>query len=154
MMFKQGSTTTRREFVKRVGATLFLGQNTLSAYAESFQDGRPSHPSGAGINILLVHGAFVDASSWSQVIPLLQGHGFNVLAVQNPNTSLEDDIATTSQAFASLTGPTILVGHSYGGVVISNVGGGASNLLSLVYIAAYAPKEPTNSGATRSCSCA
>ena len=99
------------------------------------------HPSGAGINVLLVHGAFVDASSWSKVIPLLQGQGFNVLAVQNPNTSLEDDIATTSQAFASLTGPTILVGHSYGGNVISNVGGNAENVLSLVYIAAYAPEE-------------
>lgn len=143
-MSRQGSTTTRREFVKRVGAaaagaTLFLGHNTLSASAESFQEMRPSHPSGAGINILLVHGAFVDASSWSQVIPLLQGQGFNVLAVQNPNTSLQDDITTTSQAFASLSGPTIMVGHSYGGVVISNVGGSASNLLSLVYISAYAP---------------
>src|SRR2546426_7718089 len=97
-MFKKDSTTTRREFVKRAGAaaagaSLFLGQNTLSAYAESFQEGRQSHVSGAGINVLLVHGAFVDASSWSQVIPLLQGQGFNVLAVQNPNMSLEDDIA-------------------------------------------------------------
>lgn len=143
-MFQKDSTTTRREFVKRVGAaaagaTLFLGQSTLSAYAESSQEGLQRHVSGAGINVLLVHGTFVDASSWSKVIPLLQRQGFNVLAVQNPNTSLEDDIATTSQAFASLSGPTILVGHSYGGVVISNVGGGASNLLSLVYIAAFAP---------------
>ena len=70
---------------------------------------------GAGINVLLVHGAFVDASSWSRVIPLLQREGFHVLAVQNPNTSLADDITTTSQALASLSGPTILVGHSYGG---------------------------------------
>jgi pimeloyl-ACP methyl ester carboxylesterase len=144
IMSKKSSTTTRREFVKRAGAaaagaTLFLGQNTLSAHAESIQEVRPSHSSGAGINILLVHGAFVDASSWSKVIPLLQGQGFNVLAVQNPNTSLQDDITTTSQAFASLSGPTIMVGHSYGGVVISNVGANASNLLGLVYIAAYAP---------------
>ena len=143
-MFQKDSTTTRREFVKRVGAaaagaTLFLGQSTLSAHAESSQEGLQRHVSGAGINVLLVHGTFVDASSWSKVIPLLQRQGFNVLAVQNPNTSLEDDIATTSQAFASLSGPTILVGHSYGGVVISNIGGGASNLLSLVYIAAFAP---------------
>lgn len=143
-MFQKDSTTTRREFVKRVGAaaagaTLFLGQSTLYAHAESSQEGLQRHVSGAGINVLLVHGTFVDASSWSKVIPLLQRQGFNVLAVQNPNTSLEDDIATTSQAFASLSGPTILVGHSYGGVVISNVGGSASNLLSLVYIAAFAP---------------
>ena len=68
---------------------------------------------GAGINVLLVHGAFVDASSWGRVIPLLQREGFHVLAVQNPNTSLAADIATTSQALASLSGPTILVGHSY-----------------------------------------
>jgi pimeloyl-ACP methyl ester carboxylesterase len=145
-MSKKGSTTTRREFVKSVGAaaagaTLLLGQSTFTAHAQSLTPGMPRHVSGAGINVLLVHGAFVDASSWSKVIPLLQGQGYNVLAVQNPNTSLEDDIATTSQAFASLSGPTILVGHSYGGVVISNVGGGASNLLGLVYIAAYAPKE-------------
>ncbi len=144
-MFNNDSTTSRREFVKRVGATagatLLLGQSTLSAHAASLKPGMQRHPSGAGINVLLVHGAFVDASSWSKVIPLLQGQGFNVLAVQNPNTSLEDDIATTSQAFASLTGPTILVGHSYGGNVISNVGGNAENVLSLVYIAAYAPEE-------------
>ena len=143
-MFKPDSTTTRREFVKRVGAaaagaTLFLGQSTLSAHAESSQEVRQNHASGAGINILLVHGTFVDASSWSRVIPLLQGRGFNVLGVQNPNTSLEDDIATTSQALASLTGPTLLVGHSYGGVVISNVGLNAPNVTGLVYIAAFAP---------------
>jgi len=142
-MSQKGSTTTRREFVKRAsaaiaGATLFLGQSTLSAHAESVQDVRQSHPSGAGINILLVHGTFVDASSWSKVIPLLQGQGFNVLAVQNPNTSLEDDIAVTSQALASLSGPTLLVGHSYGGVVITNVGLTPS-VTGLVYIAAFAP---------------
>ena len=97
---------------------------------------------GAGINVLLVHGAFVDASSWSRVIPLLQREGFHVLAVQNPNTSLADDITTTSQALASLSGPTILVGHSYGGAVISNVQ--APNVSALVYISAYAPDEGEN----------
>ena len=96
---------------------------------------------GAGINVLLVHGAFVDASSWSKVIPLLQKQGYNVLAVQNPGTSFADDMQTTSQALASLSGPTILVGHSYGGAVISNVGAQASNVIGLVYIAAYAPDE-------------
>lgn len=96
---------------------------------------------GAGINVLLVHGAFVDASSWSNVIPLLQKQEYRVLAVQNPATSFADDIQTTRQALASLSGPTILVGHSYGGAVISNVGVGASNVVALVYIAAYAPDE-------------
>ena len=144
-MFNNDSTTSRREFVKRVGAaagaTLLLGQSTLSAHAASFQEGRQSHPWGAGINVLLVHGAFVDASSWSKVIPLLQARGYHALAVQNPLTSFEEDVTTTSQALASLSGPTILVGHSYGGNVISNVGGNAENVLSLVYIAAYAPEE-------------
>lgn len=98
-----------------------------------------SDKTGAGINVLLVHGAFVDASSWGRVIPLLQAQGYNVLAVQNPNTTFEDDIQTTSQALASLSGPTILVGHSYGGAIISNVQ--ASNVSALVYIAAYAPDE-------------
>jgi pimeloyl-ACP methyl ester carboxylesterase len=145
MMFNKDSTTTRREFVKRVGAaagaTLFLGQRTLSAHAESSQEVSLSHPLGAGINVLLVHGAFVDASSWSKVIPLLQARGYNALAVQNPLTSFQEDVATTSQALASLSGPTILVGHSYGGSVISNVGGPAKNVLSMVYIAAFAPEE-------------
>ncbi len=129
-MFHNDSTTSRREFVKRVGAaagaTLLLGQSAFTAHAASSQQVRPSHPSGAGINVLLVHGAFVDASSWSKVIPLLQARGYHALAVQ---------------ALASLSGPTILVGHSYGGNVISNVGGNAQNVLSLVYIAAYAPEE-------------
>jgi pimeloyl-ACP methyl ester carboxylesterase len=141
MMSKHTTTTTRRQFFKGVAAvaatTAILGQNSLSVHAASFQDGRESHLSGAGINILLVHGAFVDASSWSKVIPLLQSRGYNVLAVQNPNTSLQDDITTTSQALASLSGPTILVGHSYGGFVISNVT--ASNVVGLVYASAYAP---------------
>ena len=145
MMFKKDATTTRRAFVKSVGAAagamLFLGQRTLSAHAESSQQVRPSHPSGAGINVLLVHGAFVDASSWSKVILLLQARGYHALAVQNPLTSLQEDVATTSQALASLSGPTILVGHSYGGNVISNVGRNAQNVLSMVYIAALAPEE-------------
>jgi pimeloyl-ACP methyl ester carboxylesterase len=148
-MIKQDSTTTRREFVKRVataaaGATLFIEQNTFSAYAESMQEGRQSHPSAAGINVLLVHGAFVDASSWSKVIPLLQARGYNALAVQIPLTSFQEDVTTAKQALASLSGPTILVGHSYGGSVISNVGFTSSNVLSLVYIAAYAPEAGEN----------
>ncbi len=146
-MFRPDSTITRRKFVKGVGAvtatTLFLGESTLSAHAASSQQMRQSHLSGAGINILLVHGALVDASSWSQVIQLLQSRGLNVLAVQIPLTSVADDVAVTNDALAYLSsnfsGPTILVGHSYGGFVISNAGLTGSNVRSLVYIAAYAP---------------
>jgi pimeloyl-ACP methyl ester carboxylesterase len=100
----------------------------------------PSHPSGAGINVLLVHGAFVDASSW-KVIPFLQASGYNALAIQIPLESFEEDITTTEQALASLAGPTILVGHSYAGSVISNVRHNVSNLVGLVYVAAFAPEE-------------
>jgi hypothetical protein len=112
MMFNKDSATTRREFVKRVGAvagaTLFLGQSTLSAHAESSQERTQRHPSGAGINVLLVHGAFVDASSWSKVIPLLQARGYHALAVQNPLTSLEDDVTTTKQGLVRSTPATLL----------------------------------------------
>lgn len=138
-------TSTRRTFCKHIGAavatTFFVGAHTFSAHAASHQGGQSRHAPGTGINVLLVHGAWVDASSWIGVIPLLQAQGYNVLAVQNALTSLEEDVNVTRQALASLTGPTIVVGHSYGGVVITNASTGAPNLHSLVYIAAVAPEE-------------
>ncbi|WP_338257115.1 alpha/beta hydrolase [Dictyobacter halimunensis] len=90
--------------------------------------------------MVLVHGAFVDASSWSGVTPILQQAGHHALAVQIPLTSLADDIDVTRQALASVSGPVVLVGHSYGGAVITGAGN-ASNVVSLVYIAAHAPAE-------------
>jgi len=140
-----GFTSTRRTFCKHLGAaaatTFFLGAHTLSAHADSHQDATFRHSSGAGLNVLLVHGAWVDASSWILVIPLLQAQGYHVLAVQNPLSSLADDVTVTRQALASLSGPTIVAGHSYGGAVMTNAGTGAPNLHSLVYIAAVAPLE-------------
>src|SRR5258708_38691015 len=114
-MSKNFSQSTRRNFCKMAGAaiatTAFLGRPTLSAYASS----QPSSAemiqntaSGTGINIVLVHGSFVDASSWSQAISVLQPRQYNALAVQLPLTSLADDVAVTRQALASLSGPTIL----------------------------------------------
>jgi pimeloyl-ACP methyl ester carboxylesterase len=70
-------------------------------------------------NIVLVHGAWADGSSWSKVISLLQKEGFNVAAAQLPLTSLEDDIAVTRNMLAAQKGPTVVVGHSYGGEVIT-----------------------------------
>ncbi|MBD2511689.1 alpha/beta hydrolase [Nostoc muscorum FACHB-395] len=90
-------------------------------------------------NIVLVHGAFADSSSWSKVIPLLQDKGFRVTAVQIPLTSLANDVAVVEQVLAAQTDPTILVGHSYGGAVITVAGANAPNVIGLVYIAAYAP---------------
>jgi pimeloyl-ACP methyl ester carboxylesterase len=91
-------------------------------------------------NIVIVHGAWADGSSWSKVIPLLQAKGFHVVAVQNPLTSLADDVAATKRAIALLDGPVLLVGHSYGGVVITEAGNDPK-VVGLVYVAALAPSD-------------
>jgi pimeloyl-ACP methyl ester carboxylesterase len=91
-------------------------------------------------NIVLVHGAFADGSSWSRVIPLLQAKGYNVTAVQNPLTSLADDVAATQRALALQDGPVILVGHSWAGVVITEAGVDPK-VVGLVYVAAFAPDQ-------------
>jgi pimeloyl-ACP methyl ester carboxylesterase len=92
-------------------------------------------------NIVLVHGAGADASSWSKVIPVLLNAGHKVIAVQLSLYSLADDVSTVKRAIDLLGGPTILVGHSYGGMVISNAAYNNPNVKGLVYIAALAPKE-------------
>jgi pimeloyl-ACP methyl ester carboxylesterase len=91
-------------------------------------------------NIVLVHGAFADGSSWNRVIRLLQAENYNVTAVQQPLTSLEEDVAITRHVLSLQQSPTILVGHSYGGVIIT-VAGNEPIVTGLVYIAAYAPDE-------------
>ncbi|MGA3240952.1 MAG: alpha/beta hydrolase [Bryobacteraceae bacterium] len=89
-------------------------------------------------NIVLVHGAFADGTSWSKVIPLLEAKGYHAVAVQNPLTSLSDDVAATKRAIALQDGPVILVGHSWGGAVITQAGDGPK-VAALVYVSAYAP---------------
>ena len=89
-------------------------------------------------NIVLVHGAFADGSSWAKVIPILQARGYNVTAVQNPLTSFADDVAATNRALALQNGPVILVGHSWGGVVITEAGADPK-VVGLVYVAAFGP---------------
>src|SRR6266478_5345865 len=89
-------------------------------------------------NVVLVHGAWADGSSWAKVIPQLEKAGLNAVAVQNPLTSLTDDVAATKRAMARLDGQVILVGHSYGGAVISEVGNDPK-VVGLVYVAAFAP---------------
>lgn len=91
-------------------------------------------------NVVLVHGAWADGSSWSKLIPLLQAKGLHVVAVQNPLTSLADDVAATKRAIALQDGPVVLVGHSYGGVVITEAGNDPK-VVGLVYVAAWAPGE-------------
>ncbi|OHU29408.1 alpha/beta fold hydrolase [Mycobacteroides chelonae] len=92
-------------------------------------------------NILLVHGAIADGSSWAAVIPALQDAGHYVVAVQQPLSSIPDDIWKTREALDLLEGPTVVVGHSFGGAVITNAARGASNVKALVYVAAFAPDE-------------
>lgn len=89
-------------------------------------------------NIVLVHGAFVDGSSWAPVIARLQAMGYRVTAVQNPLTSLADDVARTEQILSHQVGKVLLVGHSWGGAVISQAGN-APNVAGLVFLSALAP---------------
>ncbi|MFI6867789.1 alpha/beta fold hydrolase [Nocardia sp. NPDC050406] len=92
-------------------------------------------------NILLVHGAWADGSSWGPVIELLHRDGFErVVASQLGLRTFADDVATVARDLALLDGPTIVVGHSYGGAVISQAASGRANVTGLVYVAAYAPK--------------
>jgi pimeloyl-ACP methyl ester carboxylesterase len=91
-------------------------------------------------NVVLVHGAWADGSSWDKVIPLLEAKGLHVVAVQLSLTSLQHDVATVKRALALQDGPTVLVGHSYAGAVIS-IAGNDDKVAGLVFVAAFAPDE-------------
>lgn len=91
-------------------------------------------------NVVLIHGAWADGSSWSKVIPLLEAKGLHVVAVQLPLTSQADDVATVQQAIARLDGPLLLVAHSYGGSVMTQAGNDPK-VAGLVYVAAFAPDQ-------------
>lgn len=109
-------------------AFVFFAGNRATAQATS----------GPVKNIVLVHGAWADGSCWSKVIPMLEAKGLHVTSVQIPLTSLADDVAATQRALALEDGPVILVGHSYGGVVITEAGNDPK-VVGVVYIAAFAP---------------
>ena len=96
--------------------------------------------SGAKPTIVLVHGAWADATGWQHVIPLLERDGYSVVAVQNPLTSLAEDVATTKRLIDAQTGPVVAVGHSYGGAVITGATAGNAHVTALVYLAAFAPE--------------
>ena len=97
-------------------------------------------------HVVLVHGAYADGSSWAEVIPILQAAGLEVTSVQNPLTSLDDDVAATRRALDLHDGPTVLVGHSWAGTVISQAGGDP-RVSALVYAAARAPDTGEDYGA-------
>lgn len=116
-----------------IAALLIAGLSTAAAHAAT------SAATEEVKNIVLVHGLYADGSSWGKVIPLLQAKGLHVTAVQNPTTSLDDDVAAVKRALAQQDGPVILVAHSYGGMVISQAGD-QPKVKGLVYIAARAPE--------------
>jgi pimeloyl-ACP methyl ester carboxylesterase len=113
-----------------LAAVLAAGLALPNAQAQS--------PAPKASNVVLVHGAWADGSSWAEVIPYLQAAGLKVTAVQNPLTTLEDSVAATRRALALQDGPTVLAGHSWGGTVVSEVGTDPK-VTALVYIAARAP---------------
>jgi pimeloyl-ACP methyl ester carboxylesterase len=97
-------------------------------------------------NVVLVHGAWADGSSWSKIIPLLEAKGLHVVAVQNPLTSFADDVAATKRIIDAQDGPVLLVGHSYGGAIITEAGNN-DKVAGLVYVAAFAPESGQSAGA-------
>jgi pimeloyl-ACP methyl ester carboxylesterase len=136
---RQEMTMTVAKVGKIAFALLLVAASGASAQAGG--SAKPaSNSSAAKPTIVLVHGAFADASSFQFLIPLLQNDGYNVVAVQNPLSSLQDDIATTKRLIDAQKGPVVVVGHSYGGVVISGAASGNPNVKALVYLAAFAPE--------------
>ena len=100
----------------------------------------PEGQSSAALTVVLVHGGFVDGAGWEGVYKLLRKDGYNVSIVQNPTLTLADDVAATRLVIAQAKGPVVLVGHSYGGVVITEAGNDPK-VAKLVYIAAFAPDK-------------
>lgn len=123
-------------------AALLLGLSSVTLATAAAADAATPTPVK---NVILVHGAWADGSSWSKIIPLLNAKGLNVVAVQLPLTSLADDAATVKRAIALEDGPVLLVGHSYGGAVITEAGNDPK-VTGLVYVAAFAPDAGQSAG--------
>src|SRR5207244_11022883 len=117
----------------------------LSGMDSTFQSRRS--PMSKKPNVVLVHGAWADGSSWSAVIDAIQANGFTVSAPQFPETSLAADVARLRQVLRRQDGPTVVVGHSYGGQIITALGSEAPNVVGLVYIAAFGLDEGETLGA-------
>jgi pimeloyl-ACP methyl ester carboxylesterase len=131
-----------RQKVKMIALVIaVLAIAALNAKGSAQSNG---HSSGVR-NIILVHGAFADGSSWSKVIPLLRARGFTVTAVQNPLTSLKDDVAATQRAIDDRDGRVLLVGHSWAGAVITQIGTDPK-VAGLVFVAAAAPNAGQSFG--------
>ena len=119
----------RRTFVSMVAA---------GAASTLFQGAAAAQPAPKARNVVLVHGLFADGSCWSEVIARLQAAGLNVTSVQNPLTTLPDAVASAQRVLARQDGPTVLVGHSFSGMIVTEAGI-HPNVSALVYVAARAP---------------
>jgi pimeloyl-ACP methyl ester carboxylesterase len=130
--------------IMSAGLLLMAGFHGVG-YAQQSPESSQENSNRGVKNIVLVHGAWADGSSWSKVIPLLEAQGYHVVAAQLSLTSLKEDDAATQRAIARITmaypGPVLLVGHSYGGVVIGDKPGNDPNVAGLVYVAAFAPES-------------
>jgi pimeloyl-ACP methyl ester carboxylesterase len=135
--------TSRRTVLSGLAAVSAAGLGIVTSPAPAQAgSGAPARPAyGTRPTVVLVHGAFADASSWNGVVQRLQDDGYPVVAVANPLRALAGDAAYLAAVLASITGPVILVGHSYGGAVITNAAAGNPNVKALVYIAAFVPDE-------------
>ena len=140
--------SNRRSLAGLILATLTGAAALLASSALTAGPGAAaSERGGAKPTIVLVHGAFADGTGWQRVIPLLQRDGYEVVAVQNPLTSLTVDVATTKRVIDAQPGAVVAVGHSYGGAVITGAAAGNSKVKALVYIAAFAPEADEPVGA-------
>jgi pimeloyl-ACP methyl ester carboxylesterase len=120
--------------------TVLVSALTLLCIAMPMRSISQAPASALAKNIVFVHGAWADGSSWSKLIPVLQAKGFHVVCVQNPLTSFADDVAATKRIIDAQDGPVLLVGHSYGGAVITEAGNNPK-VAGLVYVAAFAPDK-------------
>jgi pimeloyl-ACP methyl ester carboxylesterase len=127
--------------LRRVAIVAAVAVLLAGALVASNSSAARAHEAGAKPTIVLVHGAWTDASSWNGVTRRLQADGYNVLAPANPLRSLSGDAAYIRSVLATITGPIVLVGHSYGGAVITNAATGNANVKALVFVDAFVPDK-------------
>jgi len=141
-------TTTKRFFhqplLRSLGFIGLVGTLALSVFNATGAVAAADNSVQPKPTIVLVHGAWADSSSWSGVIQRLQADGYTVLAPANPLRDLQSDSAYLSSFLAQVPGPIVLVGHSYGGTVITNAANGNSNVKALVYVSAFIPDQNEN----------
>ncbi|MGC4038502.1 MAG: alpha/beta hydrolase [Chitinophagaceae bacterium] len=125
----------KKIFLSKIAGTLLI----TAAFISGAYTTANAQPKTGVKNIVLVHGAFADGSGWEAVFKILKNDGYNVSMVQNPLTSLEDDVAATDRILEKQDGPVVLVGHSWGGSVITQAGV-SPKVVSLVYVAAFVPE--------------